>query len=85
MQQQPQALEIPPPQPQQISPQFLEPPQYVQAISVQPMIANFPSPTVLSPLQVGKKEEIISNGDYFSGNWPYYRYSTYIKVISELK
>ncbi|KAJ8983465.1 hypothetical protein NQ317_014923 [Molorchus minor] len=29
---------------------FLEPPQYLTAIPVQPMVANFPSPTVLSPL-----------------------------------
>ncbi|XP_018570103.1 circadian locomoter output cycles protein kaput isoform X2 [Anoplophora glabripennis] len=50
--QQLQPLQISLPQPQQISPQFLEPPQYLQAIPVQQMIANFPSPTVLSPLQV---------------------------------
>ncbi|XP_018570104.1 circadian locomoter output cycles protein kaput isoform X3 [Anoplophora glabripennis] len=49
--QQLQPLQISLPQPQQISPQFLEPPQYLQAIPVQQMIANFPSPTVLSPLQ----------------------------------
>ncbi|CAH0547252.1 unnamed protein product [Brassicogethes aeneus] len=36
---------------QQIQPtQFLEPPQYVAAIPVQPIIASFSSPAVLSPL-----------------------------------
>ncbi|KAJ8967817.1 hypothetical protein NQ314_002616 [Rhamnusium bicolor] len=47
-----QPLEIQIQQPQQIeAAQFLESPQYVTSIPVQSMIANFPSPVVLSPLQ----------------------------------
>ncbi|KAJ8919926.1 hypothetical protein NQ315_006455 [Exocentrus adspersus] len=47
-----QPVQLPTQQPQQIpQPPFLDPPQYVTAIPVQSMIASFPSPTVLSPLQ----------------------------------
>lgn len=44
-------IELHPQQQLETSP-YLEPPQYVAAIPVQPLMANFPSPTVLSPLPV---------------------------------
>lgn len=54
-------------QPQLHSSPYQEPPQYVAAIPVQPLMANFSSPAVLSPLPVSIPNEklisIISNAN----------------------
>lgn len=49
------------PQPQIPTSPYLEPPQYVAAIPVQPLMANFPSSTVLSPLPVSSENLILLN------------------------
>ncbi|XP_017779823.1 PREDICTED: circadian locomoter output cycles protein kaput-like isoform X3 [Nicrophorus vespilloides] len=47
-----------------VAPTFMEPPQYVAAIPVQPVITNFASPAVLSPLPVNilyRPDQVIDN------------------------
>lgn len=43
-------------QPQLQAGSYLDPPQYLAAIPVQPLMANFASPAVLSPLPVSSSD-----------------------------